>query len=54
MDEAVINNRFLATVIARIDDNGAIFKRIPHDEHIRQALIDLYTDCAYHEAGGSR
>ncbi len=46
----VFGSRFLSTVIARMDDNEAIFKRILDDEQFRQALIDLYTTRVYRKA----
>jgi type I restriction enzyme, R subunit len=46
----VFGNRFLGTVIGRMDENDAIFKRILDDEQLRQALIDLYTSRVYRKA----
>jgi len=46
----VFGSRFLGTVIARMDDNEAIFKRILDDEQFRQALMDLYTSRVYRKA----
>jgi len=46
----VFGNRFLGTVISRMDENEAIFKRILDDEQFRQALIDLYTSRVYRKA----
>jgi type I restriction enzyme R subunit len=46
----VFGSRFLGTVIARMDDNEAIFKRILDDEQFRQALVDLYTSRVYRKA----
>jgi type I restriction enzyme R subunit len=50
----VFASRFLGTVIARMDDNEAIFKRILDDEQFRQALIDLYTSRVYSKARGQQ
>ncbi len=38
----VFDQRFLDTVVARMDDNEAIFKRILDDEEFRHVLMDLY------------
>ncbi len=46
----VFDNRFLDTVVARMDDNEAIFKRILDDEAFRQVLMDLYARKVYRRA----
>jgi len=38
------------TVVNRMDDNEAIFKRILDDEEFRQVLIDLYAGRVYRRA----
>ena len=43
----VFDRRFLDTVMARMDGNEAIFKRILDDEEFRGALMDLYADRLY-------
>ncbi len=49
----VFGSRFLGTVIDRMDDNEAIFKRILDDQQFRQALVDLYTTRVYRKARSS-
>ncbi len=46
----VFDDRFIATVVNRMDDNEAIFKRILDDEVFRQALMDLYAHRIYRRA----
>jgi type I restriction enzyme R subunit len=46
----VFDQRFLDTVVARMDDNEAIFKRILDDEEFRQVLMDLYAGRVYRRA----
>lgn len=52
--QLVFGSRFLGTVIARMDDNEAIFKRILDDEQFRQALIDMYANRVYRKARGAQ
>jgi hypothetical protein len=40
----------MGTVIGRMDDNEAIFKRIHDDEEFRQVLMDLYASKVYRRA----
>src|SRR5579875_825577 len=49
----VFGSRFLGTVIDRMDDNEAIFKRILDDQQLRQALVRLYTSRVYRKARSS-
>jgi type I restriction enzyme R subunit len=46
----VFDQRFLGTVVSRMDENEAIFKRILDDEEFRQVLIDLYAGRVYRKA----
>ncbi len=46
----VFDNRFLDTVISRMDENDAIFKRILDDEEFCQVLMDLYASRVYQRA----
>lgn len=46
----VFDHRFLDTVVSRMDENEAIFKRILDDEEFRQVLIDLYAARVYRQA----
>ncbi|MHB1613130.1 MAG: type I restriction endonuclease subunit R, partial [Actinomycetes bacterium] len=46
----VFDNRFMGTVVARMDDNEAIFKRILDDEEFRSVLMDLYAGRVYRRA----
>ena len=46
----VFDNRFLDTVVARMDENEAIFKRILDDEEFRHVLMDLYASRVYRRA----
>jgi len=48
----VFDNRFMGTVVSRMDDNEAIFKRILDDEEFRQVLLDLYAGRVYRRARG--
>ena len=41
---------FMGTVVGRMDDNEAIFKRILNDDAFRAALQDLYARLVYREA----
>ncbi|MHB1576694.1 MAG: type I restriction endonuclease subunit R [Candidatus Dormibacteria bacterium] len=43
----VFDRRFLSTVVGRMDDNDAIFKKILDDEELRQVLMDLYARRVY-------
>jgi len=36
------DRRFMGTVVGRMDDNEAIFKRVLDDEEFRQVLMDFY------------
>ena len=44
------DDRFLSTVVSRMDENEAIFKRILDDEEFRQVLMDLYAGRVYRRA----
>ncbi|MHB1738553.1 MAG: type I restriction endonuclease subunit R [Actinomycetes bacterium] len=46
----VFDHRFLDTVVSRMDENEAIFKRILDDEEFRQVLMDLYAGRVYRRA----
>jgi type I restriction enzyme R subunit len=46
----VFDERFLQTIIGRMDENETIFKRILDDEEFRQALLDLYAVRVYRRA----
>ncbi|MHB8289434.1 MAG: type I restriction endonuclease subunit R [Acidimicrobiales bacterium] len=46
----VFDHRFLDTVVSRMDENEAIFKRILDDEEFRQVLTDLYAGRVYRRA----
>ena len=50
----VFDHRFLATVVSRMDENEAIFKRILDDEEFRQVLMDLYAGRVYRRARKDR
>jgi type I restriction enzyme R subunit len=50
----VFDQRFLPTIMARVDENEAIFRRILDDEEFRKALLDLYATRIYrqlHDSG---
>ncbi len=38
------------TVVGRMDDNEAIFKRVLDDEEFQEALMDLYAQAVYQKA----
>jgi type I restriction enzyme R subunit len=46
----VFDRKFLGTVVSRMDDNEAIFKRILDDPEFQAALIDLYATRVYRRA----
>lgn len=46
----VFDHRFLDTVVSRMDENEAIFKRILDDDEFRQVLMDLYAGRVYRRA----
>jgi len=46
----VFDNRFMNTVVNRMDLNEAIFKRILDDDEFRQVLMDLYANRVYRRA----
>ncbi|MDA8034822.1 MAG: hypothetical protein M0T71_11750 [Actinomycetota bacterium] len=46
----VFDDRFMGTVVSRMDDNEAIFKRFLDDEDFRQFLMDLYAVRVYRRA----
>ena len=50
----VFDHRFLDTVVSRMDENEAIFKRILDDEEFRQVLMDLYAGRVYRRARSDR
>ena len=43
----VFDRMFLGTVVGRMDDNEAIFKRVLDDEDFRSTLMDLYAARVY-------
>jgi type I restriction enzyme R subunit len=46
----VFDPRFMGTVVGRMDENEAIFKRILDDDDFRQVLMDLYAGRVYRRA----
>ncbi len=46
------DKRFLADVVARMDDNEAIFKKVLDDQEFRHVLMDLYANRVYQRARG--
>ncbi len=46
----VYDHPFLDTVVSRMDENEAIFKRILDDPEFRQVLMDLYAGRVYRRA----
>jgi hypothetical protein len=46
----VFDHTFMGTVIGRMDDNEAIFKRILDDPDLRTTLMDLYAAKVYRRA----
>lgn len=44
------DERFMNTVIERMDENEAIFKRIIDNDEFRQVLMDLYAGRVYRRA----
>ena len=46
----VFDDRFMGTVVSRMDDNEAIFKKILDDEEFRQVLMDLFAGRVYRRA----
>ena len=46
----VFDRMFMGTVVGRMDDNEAIFKRILDDEEFREVLMDLYAARVYRRA----
>ncbi len=50
----VFDHRFLDTVVSRMDENEAIFKRILDDEEFRQVLMDLYAGRVYRRVRSDR
>jgi type I restriction enzyme, R subunit len=46
----VFDQRFMGTVVGRMDANEAIFKKILDDEEFRQVLMDLYAGRVYRRA----
>jgi type I restriction enzyme R subunit len=49
----VFDQHFLRTIVSRMDDNEAIFKRILDDDEFRQVLMDLYATRVYRRARGT-
>jgi hypothetical protein len=43
----VFDRMFMGTVIGRMDDNEAIFKRILDDDEFQKTLMDLYAMRVY-------
>jgi type I restriction enzyme R subunit len=50
----VFDRNFLKTVISRMDDNEALFKRILDDTEFQEAIKDYYGRKIYHEARESK
>lgn len=48
------DQKFMDTVVSRMDLNEAIFKRVLDDEEFRRVLMDLYTTRVYGRARGER
>jgi type I restriction enzyme R subunit len=46
----VFDRMFIGTVVGRMDENEAIFKRILDDEEFREVLMDLYASRVYRRA----
>ena len=46
----VFDRMFMGTVVGRMDDNEAIFKRVLDDEEFRQVLLDYYAAKVYSRA----
>jgi type I restriction enzyme R subunit len=46
----VFDRMFMGTVVGRMDDNEAIFKRVLDDEEFRQVLMDFYARRLYRRA----
>jgi len=46
----VFDRMFLSTVVGRMDDNEAIFKRILDDPEFQATLMDLYATRVYQRA----
>ena len=46
----VFDNRFMDTVVTRMDDNEAIFKRILDDDEFREVLMDIYAERVYRQS----
>ncbi len=46
----VFDRRFLKTVVGRMDDNEAIFKRMLDDPDFQTALMDLFSTRVYQQA----
>jgi type I restriction enzyme R subunit len=42
------DRRFLDTIVGRMDENDAIYRRILDDEDFRKVLLDLYASRVYH------
>lgn len=49
----VFDRMFMGTVVGRMDDNEAIFKRVLDDEEFRQVLMDWYATQVYRRARSS-
>jgi type I restriction enzyme R subunit len=43
----VFDRMFMGTVVGRMDDNEAIFKRVLDDEEFRQVLMEFYARRVY-------
>jgi type I restriction enzyme R subunit len=50
----VFDDRFLGTVVSRMDENEAIFKRILDDQEFRQVLMELYAGRVYRRVRSPR
>jgi type I restriction enzyme R subunit len=44
----VFDQRFLDTIVGRMDENEAIYRRILDDEEFKKTLLDLYASRVYH------
>jgi type I restriction enzyme R subunit len=43
----VFDRLFMGTVVGRMDDNEAIFKKVLDDDEFRQVLMDYYASRVY-------
>jgi type I restriction enzyme R subunit len=50
----VFDQHFLRTIVSRMDENEAIFKKILDDDEFRQVLMDLYATRVYRRARSTK